>query len=92
MRNANLIACNTAGVITSASLQYDDYDEGEVVQLTIGDFQYKFNNEGKLITTVPNPQGVCANNNNNNNNNYRASCASFPEKGTCIPTNFKIED
>ena len=90
MRNANLIACNTAGVITSASLLYDDYDESEVVQLTIGDFQYKFNNEGKLITTDPNPQGVCAN--NNNNNNMHVSCAQPRQGFSCIPTFFKTED
>lgn len=87
MRNANLIACNTAGVITTASLLYDDYDENEVVQLTIGDFQYKFNNEGKLITTNPNPQGVCA-----NNTHYSCAQMATSEIPTCEPRNFKTED
>ena len=76
-----------AGVITTASLQYDDYDEDEVIQLTIGDYQYKFNNEGILITTEPNPQGICA-----NNSISKGSCAQKPPHYTCIPTYSKTED
>jgi hypothetical protein len=87
MRSANLISCNTAGVITTTSLLYDDYDEGEIIQLTIGEFRYKFNNEGKLITTDPNSQGVCV-----NNNSHIFSCAQPTLAGTCMPLNFKTED
>ena len=86
-RSLSIIACNQAGVITTASLQYDESDEDEVIQLRIGEYQYKFNNEGKLITTEPNPQGVCI-----NNYDSKSNCAQKPSHYTCIPTYSKTED
>jgi hypothetical protein len=55
MRTATLIACNTAGVITTASISHDETDENEVVQLTIGEFVYKFNNHSSCAQRL---QGV----------------------------------
>ena len=78
MRTATLIACNSAGVITTASLSHDETDENEVVQLTIGEFVYKFNNEG--IMQNANVAQSCV------NLNSHASCARIVEGTTCVPT------
>lgn len=52
MRNATLITCNKAGVISTGMIWHDETDENETVQLTIGDYIYTFNNEGKLQNTT----------------------------------------
>jgi hypothetical protein len=87
MRTATLIACNTAGVITTASISHDETDENEVVQLTIGEFVYKFNNDG--IMQNANVAQSCV------NLNSHSSCAQRLQGVTCIPTcepKFKFED
>jgi hypothetical protein len=94
---ANLVAYNNAGrgKISQGSVEYNTNDPDDVIQLTIGEYQYKFNNEGKLITTESNPQGVCM-----NNSNSKMTCAERPSmirngqplQYTCVPTDFKTED
>lgn len=80
MRSAILIACNRAGVITTASLMHDESDENENVELTIGDYKYTFSNEGKLQSSSE--VQTCS----NNNPNISVSCAQFPPIISCVPS------
>lgn len=52
MRNATIITCNSADVIQVAMIWHDETDENEVIQLTIGDYKYLFNNIGELQSTT----------------------------------------
>jgi hypothetical protein len=72
MRNATLISCNRAGVISTTMIWHDETNENEVVQLTIGNYKYIFNNEGKLqsSTEVQNCANIYP--------NMNTSCAQFP--------------
>ena len=86
MRNATLITCNKAGVIQTGMIWYDETDENEVIQLTIGEYRYNFSNEGKIQNI--NAVQSCI------NLNSQASCAQLIGS-TCIPTcepHFKTED
>ena len=83
MRNAVLITCNKAGVISTGMIWHDETDKNEFVQLTIGEYKYVFDNEGKLHSTTGIQSCV--------NLNSHASCAQIIGS-TCIPTNFKTED
>jgi hypothetical protein len=84
MRNATIITCNSAGVISAGMVWHDETDENEVIQLTIGEYEYDFDNEGKLLNT----KGVqsC------HAPSTHMSCAQPRLEGTCIPINIKTED
>jgi hypothetical protein len=87
MRNATLITCNRAGVISSGMIWHDETDENEIVQLTIGEYKYDFNNKGEIVNT----KGIqsCI------NLNAQGSCAQILQGMTCVPTcepKFKSED
>jgi hypothetical protein len=86
---ANLIAYNNAGrgIISQGSVEYNANDPEDVIQLGIGTHRYLFNSLGELQTS-----GEIVSSMNTNLNDSKGTCASFPEKGTCIPTNFKTED
>lgn len=77
MRNATLITCNKAGVISTGMVWHDETDENEMVQLTIGDYKYTFNNEGKLQSTT----GVqsCA------SDSRMFVCSQNPPTISCMP-------
>jgi hypothetical protein len=84
---ANLVAYNNAGrgKISQGSVEYHANDPEDVIQLRIGEYQYIFDNTGKLQDTSK-PQ-TCI-----NFNEPKFTCDSFSNRGTCIPTFFKTED
>ena len=85
----NLVAYNNAGrgTISRGSVEYNENDPEDVIQLQIGTHKYVFNSAGELQSSVE--MGSCI---NTKLNDSKGTCASFPERGTCIPTNFKTED
>ena len=50
INSATLQAFNEAGIISTAILHHDSDDSGEKISLTIGQHQYLFDNNGKLLT------------------------------------------
>ncbi len=78
MRNATLITCNKAGVISTGMVWHDETDKNEMVQLTIGDYKYIFNNEGKL-QNMDDVQ-TCA------TDKHVFVCAQNSSAISCIPT------
>ena len=75
MKNATLTTTKTSNV---TMVWYNELDSEEIVQLTIGDYKYIFNNEGKLQNTSD--VQTCA-----DNNSRIFSCASSPPSISCIP-------
>jgi hypothetical protein len=80
MRNATLAstAPNELGYASTAMVWYNEANENEIIQLTIGDYKYIFNNEGKLQSTSE--VQTCA-----NDNSRLFVCAQFPPSISCIP-------
>jgi hypothetical protein len=75
MRNATLTTTKTTNV---TMVWYNELDNEEIVQLTIGDYKYIFNNEGKLQNTSE--VQTCV-----NDNSRVFVCAQFPPSISCIP-------
>jgi hypothetical protein len=86
---ANLVAYNNAGrgKISQGSVEYNANDPEDVIQLGIGTHRYHFNSLGELLIS-----GEIVSCINTNLNDSKGTCASFPNNGTCVPTNFKTED
>ena len=85
MRNATIISCNKAGIISTAMIWHDETDKTEMVQLTIGGYKYLFNNEGKLQSSSE--LQSCS-----KDNNSQFNCSQKPAYGiNCVPTDFKTE-
>jgi hypothetical protein len=80
MRNATLVstAPNNLEYVSIAMIWYNEADENEIVQLSIGDYKYFFNNEGKLQNTTEVQR--CA-----NDNSRMYVCAQNPPTISCIP-------